>query len=143
MTQGGDIRVGLVLTLAAILIVPALGLAAAKEGDWKGKLKDEPGSKVTFEVKSSKKAVDFKAKPVPVFCGIFPNGHLETRTVVIPKLKIDGKAIAGEKTYRDGGEVIGTVIMSGDLKGKGKVKGTITYEDFNCDGEEKFSAKAK
>lgn len=133
-------RLVLIALVCLALFVPA-ALAAIGQGDWKGRIIDEPGSRVTFEVTSATKAVNFKAKPVAVLCGIFPNSTLETRTVVVPKMKIDGNQIAGLKVYRDRqGEYIGMAAMRGK-RIKGRVQGTIEYDDARCSGTEKFVAK--
>lgn len=129
--------------LACLAIFAAAALAAIGKGEWKGRIVDEPGSRVTFEVTSATKAVDFKAKPVAVLCGIFPNSTLETRTVVVPKMKIDGNKIAGIKVYRDRqGEYVGMAAMRG-RRVKARVQGTVEYDDARCSGTEKFVAKHK
>ncbi len=102
------------LFLVAALAMPALALGAIGQGKWKGTIVDERGSSVTFRVTTAKRAINFKAGPVAVTCGIFPYSHLETRTVVVPRMRIDGNQIAGIKTYRDGqGEWMGQAAMRG------------------------------
>ena len=140
-------KAGLLAKVALALVVlalPALAVAALREGQWKGRIIDERGSTVTFTVKSATRAVNFRAGPVTVLCGIFPTSRLETRTVVLRGMKIDGGKIAGLKTYRDQqGEYMGQVAMRGRRVAGGKVRGTILYDDAECSGEEKFVAQAR
>ena len=130
--------------VVVVLALPALAVAAIGQGQWKGRIIDERGSTVTFRVKSATRAVNFKAEPVAVLCGIFPYSRLETRTVVVPRMKITGNHIAGVKTYRDRqGEYIGQAAMRGRRVAGGKIRGTIQYDDADCSGEEKFVAQRR
>jgi hypothetical protein len=128
----------------AVLVLPALALGAIGEGRYRGKIINERGSTVTFRVKGPARAVNFRADPVAVLCGFFPDSTLELRTVVVPRMKINGNRIAGVKVYRDRqGEVIGEAAMSGKRVAGGRIRGTVRYSDRRCSGEEKFVARRR
>jgi hypothetical protein len=127
-----------------VLVLPALAFGAIREGPWKGRILNEDGSTVTFRVKSQTRAVNFRADPVAVLCGFFPDSTLELRTVVVPRMKINGNHIAGVRIYRDRqGEVIGEAGMSGKRVAGGRIRGTVRYSDRRCSGEEKFVARPR
>ena len=137
------------ILLAAVLAlcVPVAALAAHPgSGKWGGKLKTN-GAKVTFKVsKSGKRLKGFAVVQLPVYCYGTSSGGLTTKVFLVPsaKVKQSGKFKRTYKTKNNGGQVDGTLKVSGRFKSAKKASGKLSYVGGGCSsGPVKWSAKRK
>ena len=130
------IRLLVALALACLVAVPAVALAAAKQGAWTGQAtstdSDFKYGKVTFRVSGST-IRNLKIEGVTVSgCGGY-------KTVFVPRARIRGTKFSA--TYKPVPDVDDTIIVRGTISGR-TAKGTFS-EGPACVGKGKFTARAK
>lgn len=133
------LRIGFGIALAAALVVGLAAVAPAATNKLEGKIKGEPGTKVTarivIEDRTPVRVDDFKVRKIDFRCS---DGAVLQGTIEGPsEIRVDN-----DRTFESEGngiEIEGKVKRKG-RKISGKVEGELKYQGSRCEAEGRFKA---